>query len=323
VDLLDLDDASAELLTRFGIQRLGPLLELGARSSWRRLAARLGPELVSLLARLRAEEVEPPIPAPRSRRIEESLDFEAPIDNLEPLAFALRGLLTRLLARLAVRHLACGEIEVELRSGAARDRRLLALAAATGDPRVWLRRLRQALESEPPSAPVDFVGLAAEGCPPRRDQLDLFRPAGPAPAALGALLAELEALCGPDRVGAPRVPDDHRPDALAMAPFDPTARAAAGEAPQAGGAVLSLRTLRPPLPAAVRMRAGRPAWVRSAVANGEVVHSAGPWRTTGGWWSEEQRFAFDAFDVATSDGLLVRLRYDHLRRAWEIDALYD
>jgi protein ImuB len=324
LDLLGLDDASMELLMRFGIHRCGPLFELCAGSSSRRVAARLGPELMQRLERLRGEGREPPIPPPRTARIEESIDLETPIDNLEPLAFALRGLLVRLLGRLAIRHLACGEVEVELRSGRGRDRRRLALAAPTSDGRIWLRRLRQALESEPPAAPVDFVALAAEGCAARRDQLDLFRPAGPAPAALDALLAELEALCGPDRVGAPRIPDEHRPGAFALAPFAPgAAGAAAGEAPQPNGSVLAIRALRPPLPAEVRLRAGRPAWLRSAVANGEVLHCAGPWRSSGGWWSEEQRFAFDAFDVETSDGLLVRLRYDRLRRAWAIDALYD
>jgi protein ImuB len=324
IDLLDLDDASTERLTRFGIHHCGPLLELCAGPSSRRVAAHLGPELMRLLERLRGEGGEPPIPAPRGARIEESIDLEAPIDNLEPLAFALRGLVARLLARLAIRHLACGELEVELRSGRGRDRRHLALAAPTGDPRIWLRRLRQALESEPPTAPVDFVALAAEGCQARRDQLDLFRPAGPAPAALDALLAELEALCGPERVGAPRVPDDYRPSAFALGPFAPgSAPAAADEAPQPHGPVLAIRALRPPLPAEVRLRAGRPAWLRSAVASGEVLHCAGPWRSSGGWWSEEQRFAFDAFDVATSDGLLVRLRYDRLRRTWAVDALYD
>ena len=331
VDLLDLDDASAERLTVFGLHRCGPLLELCAGASSRALATRLGPELGRLLERLRGEGGEPPIPAPHSARIEESIDLEAPIDNLEPLAFALRGLLARLLARLAIRHLACGEVEIELRSGRARDRRRLTLAAPTGDPLVWLRRLRQALESDPPSAPVDFVELAAEGCPARRDQLDLLRPAGPAPAALDALLAELEALCGPDRVGAPRIPDDYRPSAFALGPFAPGASpVTAGEAPQSDellalprDPVLAIRALRPPLPAEVRLRAGRPAWLRSAVASGEVLHCAGPWRSSGGWWSKEQRFAFDAFDVATSDGLLVRLRYDRLRRAWAVDALYD
>lgn len=324
VDFLDLDDAPAELLTRFGIHRLGQLLDLAGGSSWRRVTTRLGLELAEQLARLRGEEGELPIPAPRSGRIEESIDFEASIDNLEPLTFALRGLAARLLTRLAIRHLACSEIEVALvLSDGARDRRRLALAAATGDPHVWLRRIRQALESEPPAAPVEFVALAAEGCPARRDQLDLFRPAGPAPAELDALLAELEALCGPDRVGAPRVADDHRPGAFGLTPFGPSPGASAGEAPRASVAALSVRALRPALPAVVRLRAGRPAWLRSAVANGEVVRCAGPWRTTGGWWSEGQRFAFDAFDVATDDGLLVRLRYDRLRHAWEIDALYD
>jgi hypothetical protein len=63
--------------------------------------------------------------------------------------------------------------------------------------------------------------------------------------------------------------------------------------------------------------------VRSAVASGRVLHVAGPWRTTGGWWSAEERFAYDYFDVQTSDGTVARLRYDHRTRAWEIDALYD
>ena len=54
-----------------------------------------------------------------------------------------------------------------------------------------------------------------------------------------------------------------------------------------------------------------------------MVRLAGPWRTTGGWWSPEGRFAFDHFDVQTSDGSAVRLRLDHVRRAWQIDAIYD
>ena len=60
-----------------------------------------------------------------------------------------------------------------------------------------------------------------------------------------------------------------------------------------------------------------------AIANGRVLRAAGPWRTTGGWWSREEHFAYDSFDVLTSDGTLSRLRLDHLRRAWEIDAVYD
>ena len=63
--------------------------------------------------------------------------------------------------------------------------------------------------------------------------------------------------------------------------------------------------------------------MRSAVANGRVLHVAGPWRTTGSWWCAEERFAYDSFDVQTSDGNVVRLRRDLLHERWEIDGVFD
>ena len=63
--------------------------------------------------------------------------------------------------------------------------------------------------------------------------------------------------------------------------------------------------------------------VRSAVANGAGVHAAGPWRTTGGWWPPEMRWAYDYFDALTSEGTPSRLRFDPVYRAWPIDAVYD
>ena len=83
------------------------------------------------------------------------------------------------------------------------------------------------------------------------------------------------------------------------------------------------RALRPPLRAEVHAPHGSPERIRSALANGEVLHCAGPWRTTGAWWSTEERFAFDHFDIATSDGHVFRLRRDLIRSLWEIDAVYD
>ena len=71
------------------------------------------------------------------------------------------------------------------------------------------------------------------------------------------------------------------------------------------------------------LRGGGPGWIRSAVANGRVLQIAGPWRTTGGWWSPETRFAYDYFDVQTSDGTLARLRFDHRSKRWHYDAIYD
>jgi len=51
--------------------------------------------------------------------------------------------------------------------------------------------------------------------------------------------------------------------------------------------------------------------------------AAGPWRTTGHWWSETDRFALDHFDVQVSDGTVVRLCFDWTERVWQIDGIYD
>ena len=331
LDLFDPGDALAETLTRFGVRSVGELLALPRRG----LARRLGAEVLALLDLAAGRAVETPLPEPDEARLTEALDAEAPLDALPPLLFALRGLLARLLERLAARHLACAELDLALDlDGGARDARRIAAAAPSLDPRVWMRLVHRALEARPPGAAVLALRLETRALPLRGDQLDLFRPAGPAPAALGETLAALQGLCGADRVGAPISADSHHPDACGLAPFRPPQPAGAGtsitshEASPRGGptrvaGTCALRALRPPLPAQVELRGGQPARLRSAIANGRVLDCAGPWRSSGGWWSPEERFAFESFDVWTEDGLVVRLRYDGLRRHWEIDGVYD
>lgn len=324
LDLLDPDDRLAQKLTRFGVHRIRDLLALPRRS----LAQRMGPEALQLVARASGRETEPPIPAPEAAKTEESIDLDTPVDRIEALLFVLRGALSRILERLEVRGLACHALDLALiLEGGATDERRIGVAAPTRDPRVLLRLLALSLEERPPEAPIDRLSLATEGIPLRGDQLDLFRPRGPDPAALDETLAELQSLCGADRVGSPQVADDHRPDAYAMKAFRLRAaspphsdHAAARERVPASSAV---RALRPPVAAQVRVERGHPAWIRSAVAQGEVVHAAGPWRTTGRWWSREERFAIDHYDVQVSDGTVIRLGFDYMCRRWHIDAIYD
>lgn len=138
------------------------------------------------------------------------------------------------------------------------------------------------------------------------------------------MLAELSSLCGDARVGAPAVRDTHHPDTFALGHFDPRPRDTETASRSAAlTSALALRALRPPISAEVRLQGERPCAVRSAIANGQVLRLSGPWRTTGGWWSREGRFAFDHFDVLTSDGTVARLRFDHVGRRWQIDAVYD
>ncbi|MEZ4280053.1 MAG: DNA polymerase Y family protein [Myxococcota bacterium] len=350
VDLLDPDDETAEALTRFGIHRIRDLLGLPRRD----LAARVGPGILSLIARARGEEIEPPIEAPRGNALEEGIDLESPLANLEPLTFVLRGLVSRMTERLSLRALGCGELRLSLRfEGGGHDERRIALASPTGDERIVLRLLRQALESKPPAAAIDGVTLVCEGLPLRREQLDLFRPRGPDPNRLDQTLAELGSICGSERVGSPALLDDHRPDAFALQPFtgrttgrtSPAARRSQGNSGRADGvssltrprhsptdespsgsrsaARLTLRAVRPPARAEVRIEGGRPTFLRSAVSRGEIVEIAGPWRTTGFWWSETSHFAADHYDAQISDGSVVRLRFDWRRNEWQVDGLYD
>ncbi len=319
IDLLDPDDALAEALTRFGVHTVRDLLALPRRG----LATRLGVGVLELLQRMHADRDETPLPELRDARLVEAIDLEAPVDRLEPLLFVLQGLLSRLLERLEARHLGCGDIALALDlEGGARDVRHIGLAAPSADLRVLVRIARHALESRRLEAPAAGVRIETRGRPLRRDQLDLFRPAGPAPGVLGEALAALQSLCGDARVGTPIAADSHHPDVFEVTPFaSPGIPEPAEAAPFTGALVL--RALRPPVPAQVRRYRQCPAWIRSAVANGRVVRCAGPWRTTGGWWSKEGRFAFDHFDVQSEDGVVIRLRYDHVGRVWQIDAVYD
>jgi protein ImuB len=319
LDLLAPDDELVSSLTRLVIRRLGELARLPTRP----LATRLGPEALRLQELARGHPHEPPLSPIRDQLLEEGTDLEFPVDRLEPLGFVLRGLVSRLVARLELRGLACQELELScgLVGGGHQERRL-GLAAPTCDERILLRRLLLALEAHPPAAPLESVHLALTGRPPRRDQLDLFRPAGPAPAQLESLLAELEALCGEGRVGSPRTPDTWRPDAFDLASFVAEPEHSKAPSPIAPSPTPALRALRPPLPAQVRAPHGHPEWMRSALANGRVLRAAGPWRTSGAWWSEA-RFAYDHFDVETEDGLVTRLRFDLLAERWEIDGVYD
>jgi protein ImuB len=325
IDLLNPEDELAESLTRFGIHRVRDLTRIPERA----LVTRLGGGVRKLLALARGEESALPIPTHSRTHFEESADLETAVSHLEPFLFLLRGMISRLVTRLECRALACGDLDLDLDlEGGQRDARRIGVASPTLDPLVLVRLAALSLESRPPPAPIERASLATAGSPARSDQLDFFRPAGPTPAVLSRTLAELEALCGPDRIGAPVVSDSHRPDAYAMAAFAPSSGAGSlardGDAhAELSRSSLAIRALRPPVPAQVHASLGRPEWIRSTVANGEVIRSAGPWRTTGGWWSREERFAFDHFDIQTSDGLVVRLRLDLITGCWQIDAVYD
>ena len=117
--------------------------------------------------------------------------------------------------------------------------------------------------------------------------------------------------------------------------------------------VSALRRCRQPVPARVAVAGGRPAFVttdRRGFAGGHVLACAGPWRTSGYWWtgeagragevgrsggelsthlahqsysSHQTSWNRDEWDVSLSDGAVYRIFQDRTTEGWFIEAIVD
>jgi len=72
----------------------------------------------------------------------------------------------------------------------------------------------------------------------------------------------------------------------------------------------------------VECHTGRPGRVDAEGFRGAVVAAAGPWQTSGEWWSETA-WAREEWDIALPDGVACRLTRDCATDAWTVDAVYD
>jgi nucleotidyltransferase/DNA polymerase involved in DNA repair len=109
-----------------------------------------------------------------------------------------------------------------------------------------------------------------------------------------------------------------RPSAFAKATADGSG--SGGQARE-----LAVRRFRPPVAIRVVVEGGRPVRVaidRRGMPGGEVRQSAGPWRTSGGWWTSE-RWNRDEWDVAFDDGAVCRIFQEREGGGWFVEGLYD
>jgi len=91
------------------------------------------------------------------------------------------------------------------------------------------------------------------------------------------------------------------------------------------GSKLAMRRFRPPLRASVLTHAGEPVRVAFLNVRCEVTACAGPWRTSGEWWSNDG-WSRDEWDVAVQQksGLtLYRMYRDMASDDWFVEARYD
>jgi protein ImuB len=320
VELLEPSPETLAMLRRWGVRTIGELEALPAGG----VAVRLGAEGAHLARIARGQADEPLQARPEPLVFEEGIDFDWPVENVEPLLFVLRRLLENLTGRLACRALASGDLGLTMKlSPRGRDVRTIPVAAPTRDVGTLLALVKLALETSPPGAAVDGIIVRTATARTRPAQLGFFEPAGPAPDKLAATLARLSALVGPGRVGAPALVNRHLPDAFAMQPFDsprvrPRPQAGARSAP---GRQLALHALRPPLDAEARLDRGALRYLAGQGIAGQVLAAAGPFRVRDGWW--QAPLLRDYYDVQLSDGAIYRVFHDLNMNSWHIDGCYE
>jgi protein ImuB len=301
-----------ETLERWGIRRfrdLAALPELG-------LAERLGPEGLRLHKLARGAGDRPLAPVREPLHFEEEAELEYPLELLEPLMFVLAQLLNGLRARLASHGLATNELRLRLKlENRGEHVRTLRFPVPMLDTKAFLKLLDLDLGAHPPPSPVVKVWLEAEPAKPRAAQTGLFIPLAPEPEKLELTLARLRSLVGETNVGSPVLLDTYRPGAFRM-----LARPLAPSPRRRVAASLVMRAIRPPRTARVQMASGQPVHIQADGVRGHVTASAGPWRTSGDWWTADP-WARDEWDVELSDGALYRIYCEQGR--WFVEGCYD
>jgi protein ImuB len=242
--------------------------------------------------------------------------------------------------------------------------RILRLPTPMLDAKVFLKLLQLDLQAHPPGAPIVKIHLSAEPARPRALQSGLFQPVFPEAEKLELTLARIAGIVGEGRVGSAELLDTHREGAFALrhfAPVEPAVaeakvkravnpaenqkkdlsmseNAAAFELDEeieknarekmSVSVVIALRLFRPPLAAAVTVREARPVRMRCPERDdiaGEIVWTAGPWRSSGDW-SEQEGWSREEWDIAVpveSGLVLYRLVQDKLGGSWFVEGMYD
>jgi protein ImuB len=330
------EDRHLEILSKWGIRTLGAFAALDGPD----VSARLGDRGLQWQALARGVDARPLVPWVDEVPFEAALELEWPIEGLEPLSFVLARLFEPLAERLERADRGAAVIHTSLRlTTRTVHARTLPLPAPMRDAKTLRTLVLLDLETHPPDAPIDTVRVCIEPTPGRVLQWTLLERAQPAPEQVSTLIARLSALMGDTHVGSPALLDTWKPGAFAMARFGiaasgaPIASPPPAPDPSIGSA---LRRFRFPVPTRVHVQEGRPVRIvtdRNGFTSGAVVQAAGPWRTSGEWWStpgpepassaSSAPWDRDEWDVAMADGTIYRLVVERGVGQWFLEGIVD
>ncbi|HZT37332.1 MAG TPA: hypothetical protein VFA28_05505 [Bryobacteraceae bacterium] len=320
IETLPIDAETYSVLDRWGIRTLADFSALPDDE----VAERLGPAAIRLQQYSRGIADRPLKPAPLGAEYEERFELEHEVSLIEPLLFILGRLLNALCDRLRSRSLATTELHLrfDLANRSAHDR-TLQFPFATRDSKMMLKLLQLDLEAHPPAGAVVAVMVSLTPVKSRVLQNGLYTPLAPEPEKLELTLAKIRSLAGEENVGSPQLLNTHRPGAWKMRSGAMVAPAAASvPCSRGGGQRIGFRYFSPPARARVELDNGVPRRVFAKRISGDVIQAAGPWRTSGDWWTNES-WDRDDWDVALSDGGIYRLVVERRMDAWFVEGAYD
>jgi protein ImuB len=264
----------------------------------------------------------------------EEMEPEATLDLMEPLLLLIGRMLGDVCARIAAHSLSADQLRLKLKLERASDYHLtLDFPVPMIDVQVFLKLLQLELAAKPPLAPIERIRIELKPVEPRVTQHGLFLPTAPEPQKLEITLARIRNLVGAANLGSPELIDTHRPDSFRLRDLRRDRRAF--EQPNVEPLPLVaalynnptsvrfiLRRFRPPQYAQVwRSPDGQPARISSSKAQGRVLACAGPWHTSGDWWTIDP-WNREEWDIETAASLL-RIHRDCRRGEWFVEGSYD
>jgi protein ImuB len=294
IDVLPPDPEIFETLDMWGIRTLGEFARLPENG----IAERLGERGLRLHRMARGAIDRPLKPEKIEIPYEEAIEFDHPLELLEPLLLTVGRFLNDLCGQLDRRSMSAGSLKLTLN----RTERNLQLPFPTRDAKFLLKLVQHDLEAHKPDEPVEKIRVKIVPAESRRVQHDLFEPSAPEPEKLELTLGKIRALVGAENVKTPELRDTHRPG---------------WSVPEMK---LAFRYFRPPMEARVETEEGIPKQIATRVFRGKIAKSAGPWRTSGDWWRDEA-WNRDEWDIAVADGALYRIY--RAGAAWFVEGIYD
>jgi len=310
---LPMEQEMWEVLESWGIHTLAQLADLPETG----IAERFGPTGVHL-QRLARGATERPLKIFKPEiTYQDRISLDHPVSLLEPLLFLIARILNDQCDKLLSHAMSANEITIHLElENKSEHIRTLRLPVPMRESKSLLKLLQMDLEAHPPQAATQALSVIIKPVHPRTIQAGIFLPITPAPDKLELTLARIRGIVGESNVGTPQLLNTHHPNPFQMSKHQkPETRNQKPETRQA------FRYFRPPLPARIELQNQRPTRIASPGITGRIQTAAGPWRTTGDWWTNTP-WNRDEWDITLSNSTLYRI-YREPNDHWFIEGTYD